>query len=145
MSKSKILGCRQAVRHQTLTLTLPGFESLHPSQKEQPSNPGGCSFFVCWLFCVMLCKLQDVAEFDSLEILFCTFWQNRRLYFAVLVLLICKLLVYNYYTIKFWVEKAMNLWYNQSEQSNKLGFIEMFALTMRDSFASLLQKRPPCA
>ncbi len=32
MAKSKILGCRQAVRHQTLTLTLPGFESLHPSQ-----------------------------------------------------------------------------------------------------------------
>ena len=28
-----ILGCRQAVRHQTLTLTFPGFESLHPSQK----------------------------------------------------------------------------------------------------------------
>ena len=33
IAKSKILGCRQAVRHQTLTLTLPGFESLHPSQK----------------------------------------------------------------------------------------------------------------
>ena len=32
IAKSKILGCRQAVRHQTLTLTLPGFESLHPSQ-----------------------------------------------------------------------------------------------------------------
>ena len=29
----QILGCRQAVRHQTLTLTFPGFESLHPSQK----------------------------------------------------------------------------------------------------------------
>ncbi len=28
-----ILGHRQAVRHQTLTLTLPGFESLCPSQK----------------------------------------------------------------------------------------------------------------
>ena len=32
IAKSKIMGCRQAVRHQTLTLTLPGFESLHPSQ-----------------------------------------------------------------------------------------------------------------
>ena len=27
------MGHRQAVRHQTLTLTLPGFESLCPSQK----------------------------------------------------------------------------------------------------------------
>ena len=30
----QILGCRQAVRHQTLTLTFPGFESLHPSQEK---------------------------------------------------------------------------------------------------------------
>ena len=38
----KILGCRQAVRHQTLTLTFPGFESLHPSQKK---NEAIASFF----------------------------------------------------------------------------------------------------
>ena len=33
-----IFGCRQVVRHQTLTLTVRGFESYHPSQKERPSQ-----------------------------------------------------------------------------------------------------------
>ena len=45
MSKSKILGCRQAVRHQTLTLTLPGFESLHPSQNKRAFSIEGALLF----------------------------------------------------------------------------------------------------
>ena len=33
-----VVGHRQAVRHQTLTLTFPGFESLCPSQKNLKAN-----------------------------------------------------------------------------------------------------------
>ena len=43
----KTLGCRQAVRHQTLTLTFPGFESLHPSQKKRPTLVVGLFFCLC--------------------------------------------------------------------------------------------------
>lgn len=39
------MGCRQAVRHQTLTLTVRGFESYHPSQNEKvPTQVGAFSF-----------------------------------------------------------------------------------------------------
>ena len=47
MSKSKILGCRQAVRHQTLTLTFPGFESLCPSQKKDQVERLGLFSTMC--------------------------------------------------------------------------------------------------
>ena len=40
------MGHRQAVRHQTLTLTFPGFESLCPSQTQKDAI---ASFFCVWL------------------------------------------------------------------------------------------------
>ena len=39
-----VMGHRQAVRHQTLTLTFPGFESLCPSQEKRPTRKSW-SFF----------------------------------------------------------------------------------------------------
>ena len=54
-----VVGHRQAVRHQTLTLTFPGFESLCPSQKKDHVT----SDLVFFQRCLPL-RASDVA-FDS--------------------------------------------------------------------------------